>query len=212
MFSKTSVAVKPVNRRNVPKKDDPHMNSVVLDLDSTLISSITNDNFKILFPTLRQEQKAKLLKMPRKTLLNGEYVAFQRKHLQAFLDWLFDNFNVMVWSAGSKAYVEDIVNKIILHRPGRKLDYVFSYNHCLISGAIGSKGTKNLQVLWSLNDPRYTPKNTIIVDDTPEVAEDNKQHHYKIREFEIMNPKTWQDDGLYQLTRYLKQFRSKPFK
>lgn len=66
------------------------------------------------------------------------YIVFQRPHLQEFLDFLFSNFKVSVWSAASKDYVLFIINNIILkNKPTRQLEWIFFDEHCSISKKIG---------------------------------------------------------------------------
>ena len=42
---------------------------------------------------------------------DGHYKVFERPGLQEFLDYLFANFNVSVWTAASKSYALFIIDK-----------------------------------------------------------------------------------------------------
>ena len=99
--------------------------NVVLDLDQTLISAEDWDSkdFK------KHKNKAKKFEFHD---MDGYYIVFERPNLQSFLDYLFANFNVSVWTAASKDYALFIIDKIILSKPGRHLDWIF-FSYCDIS-------------------------------------------------------------------------------
>ena len=99
--------------------------------------------------------------------MENYYDIYERPHLQEFLDYLFKNFNVSVWTAASKDYAMFIVNKIIVpaNKPGRKLQHVFFSYHCDLSKkkSGSSKLLKNLSDHFILK--QYSTNNTIIIDD-----------------------------------------------
>ncbi len=138
------------------KKDRPF---VVLDLDQTLISSESIRDFdEDEFP-----EKSGLFD---KYVMDDYYIIYARPHLQEFLDYLFHNFNVTVWTAASKDYALYILEHIVLqNRPERCLDFFFFSYHCGLSKKF-KKGSKNLKMLWDVHRlPGYTDKNTVILDD-----------------------------------------------
>ena len=102
------------------------------------------------------------------------FVIFQRPHLQEFLDFIFKNYNVSVWTAASKDYALFIIEHIIIGgRPERELDFVFFSYHCKASENFG-KGTKDLTMLWKIfgeNKYKYNKYNTYIIDDYDHVHE-----------------------------------------
>ena len=106
-------------------KDKPN---IFLDLDNTIISAEAIEDF----PFTRKDILHKVMKF---TFYNmdGYYLVFERPHLQKFLDYLFKNFNVSVWTAASKDYALFIIDKIILKKKNRKLNYVFWDYHGKIS-------------------------------------------------------------------------------
>lgn len=66
------------------------------------------------------------------------YIVFERPHLQEFLDFLFSNFKVSVWSAATKDYVLFVINNIIYRdHPERKLEWIFFDEHCSTSKKLG---------------------------------------------------------------------------
>mgnify|MGYP003334631673 FL=1 len=92
--------------------------NVILDLDQTLISSETKSEFD------KKKFGEKMKNFYHKDL-DDLYIVFARPHLDGFLDYLFDNFNVSVWTAASKSYALFIIENFILTKPERKLDFVF---------------------------------------------------------------------------------------
>ena len=113
--------------------------NILLDLDETLISSKASEEFNF-------KNKKKMKKFDFEDM-DGYYIIFERPNLQKFLTYVFENFNVSVWTAASKDYALFIIDKIIIgNRKNRKLDYIFFSYHCDISKKM-VKGIKRLQIL-----------------------------------------------------------------
>ena len=77
--------------------------NVLLDLDNTLIYSISVEKIK----------KKPWMKKFKIYEMNKDYIVFERPGLQKFLNWIFKHFNVSVWSAATPDYVEFIAKNII---------------------------------------------------------------------------------------------------
>jgi TFIIF-interacting CTD phosphatase-like protein len=136
--------------------------NVLLDLDETIISAISIDKFD------EQTYKDKM-KLFKHYDMDGYYYVFERPGLEEFLDYVFKNFNVSVWTAASKDYALFIIEKIILVKPERKLDYIFFSYHCDVSKKLND-GIKNLTTLWDIFKlPGYNANNTVIIDDNKDV-------------------------------------------
>lgn len=133
--------------------------SILLDLDQTLISAEASDEIDL------REYKHKKDKF-RVDDMDGYYMVYSRPHLQEFLDYLFKNFNVTVWTAASKDYALFIIDKIILNnQPERKLDFIFFSYHCDLSKK-KKKYSKELCMLWDIHKiPGFSYKDTVILDD-----------------------------------------------
>src|SRR5579872_1957723 len=114
--------------------------NIILDLDNTLINSLT-------FKELTQMSKSKEDKF-KHIDMDDLYRVFFRPHLQKFLDYLFENFNVSVWTSASLFYVSFIVDNIILTKPNRKLDLVLFAYHCSYSRKY-LECTKDIKMLWN---------------------------------------------------------------
>lgn len=142
--------------------------------------------------------------------MENYYVIFERPGLQKFLDYLFKNFNVSVWTAASKGYALFIIEKIVLAgRPERKLDYVFFSYHCKISSKLG-KGTKDLSILWDIYKlPGYNAKNTYILDDYDEVYHTQPDNTIIAKPFHFTAHNSENDDFLNNLIIKIKRLRKK---
>lgn len=139
----------------------PHITTkpnLILDLDQTIISAetTTNHDFK--------KYRKKSLLFDSDDMM-GLYMVYSRPHLQEFLDYIFTHFNVTIWTAASKDYALFIIEKIILNKKKRKLDFIFFSYHCNISKKI-KKSSKDLSNIWNIYKIHgYSSKNTVIIDD-----------------------------------------------
>jgi hypothetical protein len=154
---------------------------LVLDLDNTLIYS-TGVNRKKIFNY-------------RYTILPGDYRIYHRPYLQEFLDYAFNNFNVSIWTAGSREYAYFIYNNIIntplpyemdgivcQERIDRKIKNIYYDIHCDESSKKYSHETaKDLRYLYDTK--QYFPCGTIIIDDRPEVTKVNPNNTVRIPAF-----------------------------
>lgn len=175
--------------------------NIILDLDETLVSSYPVDEFPFNDPDIRS-------RILGHTFYNMEsyYIIFERPHLQDFLDYLFKNFNVSVWSAGSRDYVSFIVENAILKKnKNRKLDYLFWSYHCKDSVKRFSN-KKNLDLLWDVYKlQNYTSKNTILIDDLEETCITQPKNAIIAREYNWVTQK--KDGYLKELKRTLSKLK-----
>jgi hypothetical protein len=137
----------------------------LLDLDSTLISAKKERELKNI-----TQKKRDIFKIHKMKDSDGKvnYIVFERPGLQNFLTYIFDNYNVSVWTAASKDYAMFIIETIVLGgNKNRKLDYVFFSFHCDISSEKSKNAcTKDVTILWNLYKMKgYTAINTLILDD-----------------------------------------------
>lgn len=177
--------------------------NVILDLDNTLISAEALEEFP--FQQKGIEQKAKKFAIYD---MDGYYIVFERPHLQSFLDWLFQNYNVAVWTAASKDYALFIIDKILLKRPNRKLDFIFFSYHCDLSRKT-YKYSKKLRFIFDLIKPlNYTCENTIIIDDLEEVHTCQPKISIPIKPFEILREGSENDSELKSIQQKIKSIFS----
>jgi len=141
--------------------------NICLDLDQTLIWAGTKKEYMPhKYPKLKK--KAEIFDPIE---MDGYYTVFERPGLQDFLDFLFQNFNVSIWTAASKDYALFIIKNIIYkkNKESRLLDWVFFSYHCDISNST-KKGTKDLSLLYDdYKLDGFTKDNTFIIDDYDEV-------------------------------------------
>lgn len=129
--------------------------------------------------------------------MEGVYKVFERPGLQEFLDFLFENFNVSVWTAASKSYALFIIDEFILKdHPERQMDYVLFSYHCKKSRRI--KDTqKALDILKNdfelLN---FDMDRTYIIDDHPEVYSAQPDNCIQVKAFEFTERKSFEDREL----------------
>lgn len=162
--------------------------NIVLDLDNTLLYSIVADKFP---------KRHSVMHTKPHHFMDDEYVIFERPGLQEFLDFLCDNFNVMVWSAASPEYVEFIVENI-LSKDGRHFEYVLTSENCEdCQDYYGEDQFKNLKYLWDIHDlPGYGPYNTLIIDDLAMVRKTQPHNAIQIKSFNVNRKECWDDNEL----------------
>ncbi len=154
--------------------------NIGLDLDNTILNSISQAEFD----NLSKSKKDSL-----DYIKIDDFYTFTRPGLQKFLDKLFKNFNVFVWTAGNKPYMTSILEKIIMIDPNRKLDIVLCDNTCDFTeckfGAI-----KDMRYLWQILKLKgYSEHNTFLIDDLPEIYENDKKHVINIKSFDVVEGK-----------------------
>jgi TFIIF-interacting CTD phosphatase-like protein len=167
----------------------PNRINILLDLDNTLISSISKEEEK---PILRPR-----MKQFRWENMEGVYKVFERPQLQEFLDFLFENFNVSIWTAASKSYALFIIDEFILkNHPERQLHYIFFSYHCKKSRRLHDT-QKALSILKKdfklLN---FDMNNTYIIDDHPEVYLAQPENCISVKAFEFTDRMSYKDNEL----------------
>ena len=175
--------------------------NIILDLDNTLINSLTFKELKNI--SKNREKKFTYIDMDK------SYRVFLRPHLQEFLDYLFDNFTVSVYTAASSAYASFIIENIILSKPNRKLDLVLFSYHCSYSRKY-HKCTKDIRMLWNeLKLKGYFSDNTWIVDDLPEIYNTIPKHTIKAKYFDVLESNSENDTFLLDTIEKLKDIKRK---
>ena len=166
----------------------------ILDLDQTLIFAEPAEEYDF------QANKEKAKKFVFHDM-EGYYVIFERPGLQDFLTYLFDNFNVSIWTAASKDYALYIIKNIILAgNKNRKLNYIMFSYHCDISEKI-QKGTKNIKLLReTFKLPGFLEPSTVILDDYDEVYETQKGNCLIAEPFEFSKEGSDNDDFFKRIT------------
>jgi TFIIF-interacting CTD phosphatase-like protein len=123
------------------------INTIILDLDETLIHTFSPEvlvDLNILTDPLLNDLRDRSYILRFYNHRKGKeelYAGIMRPHLFEFLDYVLNNFIVIVHTAGDKDYAHAIVNQIFLRR---KPDYIFSNEDCLHEGDDFSKPIKRL--------------------------------------------------------------------
>ena len=164
---------------DVPHPQQRKKLNMVLDLDRTLLHSLSTDE-------LTQEDAPKIAHNFDFTDMNGMYIVVHRPGLQEFLDMAFDNYNVSVWTSSTKPYAAFIIENILLSKKNRRIDnFFFSYH----SGQSKKRRNtqKKLEMLWNEFglSPDFSPKNTFIIDDLTEVYDAQPSNTIIAPEFNI---------------------------
>ena len=154
--------------------------NVFLDLDNTIINA------------LEEEEREKVpldiqKRFDYKDMLGYGIRVFGRPHLQDFLDFLFDNFNVSVFTAAEQEYALFIVNNFLLTKPDRKVNYVLFRYH-VDMGLTRYNAMKDMRLLWHVFKlPNVFPCNTVIIDDLKDVKEANPENTIRIDAFDVVH-------------------------
>ena len=157
--------------------DKEYRINVILDLDNTIINA------------LAQEDRERLPSEFSEKFKYAEYIPFfriyERPHLQEFLDWLFANCNVAVYTAAEKDYALFIIENFILiaSKPERKkLEFIFTRDHIDLGEKLYPDTMKDLRLVWDFCEvPNFYPSNTVIIDDLDLVYQTNPKHLNLIR-------------------------------
>ena len=199
--------------------------NVFLDLDNTMIYSV------------EVEKKHKpWYKNFKSHVMPGDYIIFERPGLQPFLDWLFKNFTVSIWTAASSDYATFIADNIIeksniteknnntkrtTRKPHRQLNYVLNSDNCEMAQKLyGKNSIKKLDMLWDNYDiDGYSPYDTLIIDDLGKVITANKHNSIRIKSF-TANENTNKENELAEVKKklikirnhYIKHINDKTFK
>lgn len=179
--------------------------NIILDLDETLLSTIDVDDPNDL-GELKDNKEAREKVLGNKNAFKyHNFVITPRPHLDKFLDFLFANFNVSIWTAASKDYACFIADNIVAPKnSNRKLSYFFFDTHRNISETF-YKAPKKLDTLWThFNLGRdFNSKNTIIIDDLPDVNISQPENTYQIRPFDVRKKGAESDRKLSELMKVL---------
>jgi TFIIF-interacting CTD phosphatase-like protein len=195
--------------------------NLVLDLDNTLISSISFREMK----RLKNLDKRKL----KYKVMHKDYRVYYRPYLAEFLEYAFANFHVTVWTAASRDYAAFIIDNILIdekpvtssvHDPRyiktnirgrvipRQLKMFLYDENCDQSQKFFDKDSpKDLRYLHNFEG--YRPCNTIIMDDLPEVYDANPKHTLRAPYFDAKKEESEEDTFLLEAIEKLKEIKKK---
>lgn len=149
--------------------------NVVFDLDNTLISSLSPNECTEEFMRKNKLDYITMYKDDKDHSEGYYFNVFIRPGIQPFLDYVFSNFDVSVWTAASREYASFIVNNVLLKKSNRELKMFLCDDNCEQSMEIYNKKTpKDLRYIFHF--PTYKETNTVIVDDLSDVRNANPRN------------------------------------
>lgn len=183
---------------------------ILLDLDNTLICA---EDLALVNNETSDEGKSKMRKARetfRTVRMEDYYDIFERPHLQEFLDYLFENFDVGVWTASSKDYAIFVIKHFITepenHDRGRKVKIFLCSHHCNVSRKHTKGITKDLKLIsdkWGL----YPSSDKIIlIDDLEILANHQPNNVITVKPFFYDKEEAYSDTELLKVKEKLKEF------
>jgi RNA polymerase II subunit A small phosphatase-like protein len=180
------------------KNEDKKDRLIILDLDECLIHSIEKNEigkmgynfYKNSFDTL-----------------GGMYRTMLRPNLDTFLDYVFSNFNVAIWTASGIDYANDIVDKMKIDKS--KLMFFYTEKNCTPKYEYGEGwGMGHMTYKKNISKLRkrgWDMSKVLMIDDKPEHI-DSYSNVIKIKPF-YGDPS---DKELLDLIKYLDNIKDKP--
>lgn len=167
--------------------------NLVLDLDNTLISSISINEMKRISNIKNRKLDFKVMEK--------YYNVYYRPHLKKFLDYAFKNFHITIWTAASRDYATFIIDNILMEpshpnlSPKRQLKMFLYDDNCDQSQEFyDNRSPKDLRYLYNFEG--YHPCNTIIMDDLPDVYDANPKQTLSAVYFDAKKKDSDKDDFL----------------
>lgn len=121
------------------------MLNVLLDIDETLLRFVKKEVWDSI-PN----------KTEFKTAFHGDYVFILRPNIQEFLNFLFYNFNVSIWTWGCSQYAHIVANLLTNGHPDKFKD-IMSLEDCEIASLINETGGKDLRYIWYHFNEYHSP-------------------------------------------------------
>lgn len=182
--SMISINPKSMDNSNISKvKNGKHL---IMDLDETLVHTFEpRDNFDQFYEELTPEQKSRIyvLRFPNGDVLSG----YVRPFAEEFLKTAFDEFEtVSVWSAGTKNYVDMIVDVVFKDQRPHFIMSRTDCNELKLKDENTACRFKPLEVVYHRH-PTHNESNTIIVDDRHDICKLNCMNNIRIPEFLMDN-------------------------
>jgi hypothetical protein len=194
--------------------------NVLLDLDNTIINSLESADIKQINSSFRSfknpGEPSEFESHFHFADMAPFFRVYARPHLEAFLDYLFEHFNVGVWTAAESEYALFIIKHFIETKPERKVKVIFYRYHVdAAEKRYGNGKIKDLRLLWEHYHlfPFY-PCNTILIDDLIDVKMTNPKNVFPIKSFDVMidneaNEDAARDRELYNVMDTLETLRIK---
>ncbi len=142
---------------------------LILDLDETLIYA-TEMSLERKFDFVLFENTA------------SPYFVYKRPHLEYFLEFCFDNFDVAIWTSSTEDYAQGIADNILLSSQQPK--FVWARKRCTYRRNLETCEYEWLKNLTKVKRHGYKLENVIMVDDTPSKLAKNYGNLLPVKSFE----------------------------
>ena len=129
-----------------------------------------------------------------------------RPYLHEFLTSAYQYYDIVIWSATSMRYIEAKMDELrVSSNPNYKIVFYLDSSAMISveSQKYGLLNVKPLAVIWGKFPGQYTPKNTIMFDDTRRNFLMNPQNGLKIKAFREAWKNRDTDQELLHLSKYL---------
>jgi len=155
--------------------------NVILDIDETFVYFINKKYRAHSWDKLSESEKAKYQYNE-----VGGHVLILRPHLQEFLDFLFANCSVSLWTWSDAEYADMIATTLITAlKPDSRVRFVLSEEDAARSAELHGH-SKDLNMLWySEVKPCFAECNTVLIDDLPNntIHPSNRKNSITVRPF-----------------------------
>lgn len=165
---------------------------IILDIDETLIHTFSD----------KLNQNPDLEHLPNFILEDKQYFVKLRPYVNDFLKYVFDNFEVAIWSAASLDYIEEIIK--ILGYNLTDFKFVYSKNNCTITYDYNLMEYVLCKKLHKISK-RYNLEQVLIIDDLAQTAKFNYGNLINIKTYTTSNT----DTELLKLISYLHTLKNK---
>lgn len=145
--------------------------TIVLDLDETLLHTFDNPVFIDQYKIYSDPRLFSIIHPP-----GGKDISYSmnfdgerlwgllRPNIFTFLKFVIDNYDVIIWSAGTDQYVNEIVKQIFLDSGMKTPKLIWGRSRCEYSDK-GKFMHKPIIKLNGFNSIEVDPKSTLIIDD-----------------------------------------------
>lgn len=202
-----------------PLEDDFDLEEDELDLDARIPKDPT---YMAKISRRVKNYKIKMLNEPRPNkkllVLDIDYTLFDhrstaqtaaelmRPYLHEFLTSAYQDYDIVIWSATSMRYIEAKMDELrVSTNPNYKIVFYLDSGAMISveSQKYGLLNVKPLAVIWGKFPGQYTPRNTIMFDDTRRNFLMNPQNGLKIKAFREAWKNRDTDQELLHLSKYL---------
>lgn len=187
---------------------------VILDIDETLLHSVSLNSFnKRLFEREPGQYNLNSTSGLR-FLMILHYVSYLRPYLKPFLNYLFENWEVALWTSGGSAYAQAVAEAMLtlVEAPDVQFSFVFSDGNCTrryvesFGGMYATGGWVNTKNLKKLKRKGYDLRRVLMIDNSPEKLQKNYGNLVQVSDF-TGNP---EDSELLDLPFFLEKIKGQP--